>query len=62
MKEYIPGCTGKIPYFSEGEARSAIRRWKNPLSGNPRVYHCKSNDWDNHWHITTKGLVKKKNG
>jgi len=57
--KYLVGCTGKLPFDSEGEARFYIRTCKHNHNGHDvRPYHCKFGD---HWHIThmAKKQVKK---
>lgn len=47
MKRLL-GCTGKVPYFTQREAKTIIRNWK--FGGTPSVYHCRHCDL---WHITS---------
>ena len=57
MSEYgfNEGCTGKVPYFSEAEARSHNKNFK-ASRGNTKVYHCKFLiHGQEHWHITSMG-------
>lgn len=58
---HLIGCTGKIPYLSQNEAKNFLRRTKNAN----HVYHCHYFD---HWHVTSmskklaKKILKKKFG
>lgn len=60
---FVPGCTGKVPYFTKGEALSTMRRWKTRRGSKEpkKSYHCKSLEvyQQDHWHITTKGLLNE---
>lgn len=51
---YMMGCTGKIPYTSEREAKHVLRNTRN----GHHIYHCHYFD---HWHVThlTKKVAKK---
>lgn len=60
MKKHIVGCTGKIPYFSEKAARSAIKNNKHTKGQD--LYHCKH---CGNWHTTRMAknvykMLKKK--
>lgn len=56
--KYILGCTSKIPYFSQNEAKHVSRN----TSHNSEIYHCKNILFGKeHWHVTSipKGVFKK---
>ena len=50
------GCTGKIPFFSQGEARAYLKRikWKGSGKQNNHVYHC-GYLWEGmeHYHVSS---------
>ncbi len=51
-KDFLPGCTGKVPFFSEGEARIPLKR--SNMKNNQVVYHCKYLfEGQEHWHISS---------
>lgn len=61
--DFIPGCTGKVPYFSEGMVRDIIRKFKPNTRRQPRAYHCDKNTiLQGHWHISTQGKGKSYRG
>jgi hypothetical protein len=41
------GCTSKVWFASQAEARSVSRTWRH-ASGSLRPYHCRFAD---HWHV-----------
>jgi hypothetical protein len=56
---YFPGCTSKMPFFSEGLARDTMRKWQKTKSGHLHMYHCKNKEMKNHWHLTSLPGSKK---
>jgi hypothetical protein len=59
IEKYVIGCTRKIPYFSDAEARQAIKGWKDKTT-KPKLYLCLNIDMPKHWHITSMSKEKYK--